>query len=101
MSVEVRAAMGRAAVFLAPVNLEIVKAAARRRTGQGCEAPHLLTGKAPAPHSPVIDHVEPHRGNLVLFWDETNLQAMCKAYHDGEKQRLEHAADMGRGGVDP
>lgn len=59
---------------------------------QGCEVPHLLTGKMPEPHSPVIDHVEPHRGNLVLFWDESNLQAVCKAWHDSEKQRQEKAA---------
>ena len=56
---------------------------------QGCEVPHLLIGKPPAPHSPVIDHITPHKGNLFLFWDETNLQAVCKFYHDGEKQRLE------------
>lgn len=61
---------------------------------QGCAQPHLLTGKAPAPHSPVIDHIEPHKGNLLLFWDEENLQAVCKHYHDGEKQRLEQAAHV-------
>ncbi|WP_291732317.1 HNH endonuclease signature motif containing protein [Leisingera sp. F5] len=59
---------------------------------QGCDRPHLLTGKAPAPHSPVVDHIEPHRGNLALFWDESNLQAVCKAWHDSEKQRQEKAA---------
>lgn len=59
---------------------------------QGCAVPHLLTGKAPAPNSPVIDHKEPHRGNLLLFWDEANLQAVCKAYHDSDKQRQERGA---------
>jgi 5-methylcytosine-specific restriction endonuclease McrA len=51
----------------------------------------LLTGHAPAPTSPIVDHIIPHRGNLALFWDEENLQAVCKEYHDGEKQRLERA----------
>ncbi len=48
---------------------------------QGCAVPHLLIGTYPAPHSPVIDHIVPHRGNPVLFWDETNLQLVCKSYH--------------------
>ena len=54
-----------------------------RRTGI------LLHGKAPAPHSAIVDHIEPHRGDLFLFWDPENLQAVSKAYHDGEKQRIE------------
>ena len=29
-----------------------------------------LTGKYPAPDSPVADHITPHKGNLVLFWSE-------------------------------
>lgn len=63
----------------------------------------MLTGKAPAANSPVVDHKEPHRGNLALFWDEDNLQALCKQCHDTEKQKQEHAAEAaaGRGGVNP
>lgn len=49
----------------------------------------VLAGKAPAPSSPVVDHIEPHKGNLVLFWDANNLQALCKKCHDTHKQRLE------------
>jgi 5-methylcytosine-specific restriction endonuclease McrA len=64
---------------------------------QGCAEPHLLAGKAPAPNSPVVDHIEPHRGNLALFWDPSNLQAVCKHYHDTEKQRAEHAATRAAG----
>ncbi|WP_395013568.1 HNH endonuclease [Robinsoniella peoriensis] len=30
----------------------------------------------------VVDHVTPHRGNEVLFWDESNWQALCKQCHD-------------------
>ena len=67
---------------------------------QGCDAPHLLIGRHPAPDSPVIDHIEPHRGDLSRFWDEGNLQAVCKAYHDSTKQRLEREAKGAGGGSD-
>jgi 5-methylcytosine-specific restriction protein A len=40
----------------------------------------------------VCDHVKPHRGNEALFWDEANLQALCKPCHDREKQAEERAA---------
>lgn len=30
----------------------------------------------------VVDHVIPHRGDHVLFWDESNWQALCKGCHD-------------------
>lgn len=28
-----------------------------------------------------LDHVIPHRGNMDLFWDEGNLQGLCKECH--------------------
>jgi 5-methylcytosine-specific restriction protein A len=28
-----------------------------------------------------VDHVIPHRGDPVLFWDEENLQGLCKTHH--------------------
>ncbi len=61
-------------------------------TCQGCDRPHLLNEIRHHPDSLVVDHIAPHRGNLVLFWDESNLQAVCKAWHDGDKQRQEKAA---------
>lgn len=27
------------------------------------------------------DHIVPHRGDPALFWDETNLQGLCKRHH--------------------
>lgn len=30
----------------------------------------------------VVDHITPHRGDWVLFWDRANWQALCKACHD-------------------
>ena len=52
----------------------------------------LLVGKAPAPNSPVVDHIVEHEGDPDLFWAEGNLQSVSKAWHDSEKQRLERAA---------
>jgi 5-methylcytosine-specific restriction endonuclease McrA len=40
----------------------------------------------------VADHIRPHRGEEAAFWDLGNLQCLCKACHDGEKQRIERAA---------
>lgn len=37
----------------------------------------------------VGDHIKPHRGDETLFWDENNIQCVCKRCHDGEKQRQE------------
>ncbi len=39
----------------------------------------------------VADHRTPHRGDEALFWDEGNLQTLCKACHDTHKQRAERA----------
>lgn len=55
----------------------------------------LLVGKYPADDSAVVDHITPHRGDPVLFWDPANLQSLSKAYHDSVKQRQERG---GRGG---
>ena len=49
----------------------------------------------------VADHVVPHRGSEVLFWDGGNLQCLCEGCHSRAKQR-EEAAEVvpvyGRGG---
>lgn len=37
----------------------------------------------------LVDHVEPHRGDMVKFWDSANWQSLCKKCHDGAKQRME------------
>lgn len=41
-----------------------------------CRADHCIT---PAT---VVDHVVPHKGNMRLFWDQNNWQALCKMHHD-------------------
>lgn len=45
----------------------------------------------------VADHIDPHRGDPVKFWDDANLQCLCKPCHDGPKQRAEAADRRGRG----
>jgi len=37
----------------------------------------------------VADHKIPHRGQEYLFWDEGNVQCLCKACHDKDKQAIE------------
>jgi len=48
---------------------------------------HMESGKLVP--SEVVDHVVPHKGNTDLFWDEGNLQALCKWCHDSLKRRVE------------
>ena len=38
----------------------------------------------------IVDHVKPHRGNEVLFYDGDNLQSLCKEHHDSFAQQMEH-----------
>ena len=45
----------------------------------------------------VVDHIVPHRGDMALFWDRSNWQALCAPHHNREKQRQEHA--MARQGI--
>lgn len=37
----------------------------------------------------VVDHIVPHRGDMVLFWDAMNWQTLCPDHHDITKQREE------------
>jgi len=30
----------------------------------------------------VVDHIKPHKGDMALFWDTDNWQALCKECHD-------------------
>lgn len=47
-----------------------------------CERSRKLTSAT------VVDHIQPHRGDQALFWDEGNWQPLCKKCHD-RKTRLE------------
>lgn len=48
-----------------------------------CKARGVLTP------SGVVDHIKPHRGDMKLFWDEANWQAICAPCHNSTKQRME------------
>ena len=37
----------------------------------------------------VADHIIPHRGDETLFWNDANLQCLCKSCHDSTKQSEE------------
>lgn len=37
----------------------------------------------------VVDHIIPHKGDKVLFWDEQNWQPLCKHCHDSIKAKEE------------
>lgn len=37
----------------------------------------------------LVDHIDPHRGDMKKFWDSANWQSLCKTCHDSIKQRLE------------
>lgn len=37
----------------------------------------------------IVDHKIPHKGDQVLFWSESNWQALCKTCHDSWKQASE------------
>lgn len=45
--------------------------------------------------SEVVHHKIPHRGDLTLFWDQTNWQALSKVCHD--KETAKEAGTFGRG----
>lgn len=45
----------------------------------------------------VVDHIQPHKGDEILFWDRDNWQSLCKHHHDSAKQAQEKSGIM-RGG---
>lgn len=47
-----------------------------------------------------VDHVKPHRGDVDLFYDPTNLQSLCKPCHDGPKQRIDNGKQAAFIGLD-
>lgn len=48
----------------------------------------------------VVDHIKDHKGDELLFWDETNLQSLCKRCHDSTKKRMELGQTVVRFGPD-
>lgn len=51
-----------------------------------CERDGMVTAAT------VVDHKIPHRGDMTLFWDESNWQSLCATHHSRDKQREEAQA---------
>jgi 5-methylcytosine-specific restriction protein A len=47
-----------------------------------CQCPECDEGRLRLRPSQVTDHRVPHRGDMKLFWDPANHQAMAKVCHD-------------------
>ena len=56
----------------------------------GCERQGRVT------KATVVDHIIPHKGNPELFWDESNLQALCKSCHDRKTTREARWGEEGK-----
>lgn len=49
-----------------------------------CDAENRVTAAS------IVDHRIPHRGDMALFWDESNWQSLCTTHHSSDKQRQEN-----------
>lgn len=38
----------------------------------------------------VVDHIIPHKGDQLVFWDESNWQSLCSNCHSSVKQKEEN-----------
>lgn len=47
----------------------------------------------PSPFASLVDHIEPHRGDMKLFWNRRNWQPLCDTHHSSDKQREEASAE--------
>jgi 5-methylcytosine-specific restriction protein A len=58
----------------------------RARAGYLARHPLCVRCKALGRLEPaiIVDHIVPHRGDPVLFWDEANWAALCKRCHDAK-----------------
>lgn len=62
------------------------RSAAHKNEHPLCEA-CLRQGRTTAVYA--TDHVIPHRGDLTLFWDESNWESACEACHNAKTARGE------------
>ena len=47
----------------------------------------------------IVHHAIPHRGGEMLFWDQSNWEAICQPHHDGEAQAEEASKRRAIGGL--
>ena len=43
----------------------------------------------------VVDHIQPHKGDKELMWNQDNWQSLCKSHHDSKT--VLHDGGFGRG----
>jgi 5-methylcytosine-specific restriction protein A len=48
----------------------------------------------------VVDHIKPHKGDRILFFDPANLSSLCKWHHDSVKQAEEKRGYSNEIGLD-
>ena len=46
----------------------------------------------------VVDHIIPHKGDMNLFWKQSNWQPLCKPCHDRKTATEDSNFATGRGG---
>jgi 5-methylcytosine-specific restriction enzyme A len=44
----------------------------------------------------LVDHIVPHKGDMALFWDPGNWQALCNWCHEHVKKPIEHLFAQGK-----
>lgn len=54
-----------------------------------CKEPTKLTKDRKDTKAATCDHIVPHKGDEVLFFNPDNLQTTCKQCHDSAKQHEE------------
>lgn len=42
----------------------------------------------------VVDHITPHKGDPVLFWNSQNWQSLCPTHHNAAKQKQERTGKV-------
>lgn len=52
-----------------------------------CQCPDCQEGKLQVTVATLVDHIIPHKGDMRLFWDNTNWQSMAKPCHDRKTAR--------------
>ena len=59
-----------------------------------CEGSDRLTAAT------VVDHIQEHKGDYDLFWDESNWQPLCASCHSGIKRIQDHNGFSQAAGID-
>lgn len=63
----------------------------RARLGFLAQNPLCITcaGTGRVTAASVVDHITPHKGDMQLFWDTNNWQALCKTCHSRKTAKID------------